>query len=272
MWRRRSPSVMIPTSRPSRRRRRRSRAASWSSRGPRRRGWRSGATRGRSSPLCISCSTRSSWLPSLPPGWNTAKSRAEKPRRSSSATASASPSASMQVVEVVGARPIGQASPTSGSSRHEVGRLGQRARRPADHADQRDREPPRVEDQVAQLGGLAGVRQRQHRVLRRDHAEVAVAGLGRMDVERRRAGRGQGRGDLARDVAALAHAGDHDAAGDAGQQLDGRGERAVDRRRERRAAPPPRPGSPGGRCAIAASGRRLAPAVAIGRLARGDAG
>ena len=115
----------------------------------------------------------------------------------------------------------------------QVGRLGQRARAPADDGDQRDREPARVEDEVAQLVGLAGVGQRQHRVLRRDHAEIAVAGLGRMDVERRRAGRGQGGGDLARDVAALAHAADDDASGHAGQQLDDGGERAVDRRGQR---------------------------------------
>ena len=110
----------------------------------------------------------------------------------------------------------------------EVGRLDQRARRPTDDGDQRNREPTGVENQVAQLGGLAGVGQGQHRVLRRDHAEVAVAGLGRMDVERRSAGRGQRGGDLARDVAALAHPGHHDASGHAGQQADHGRERRAD--------------------------------------------
>ncbi len=47
--------------------------------------------------------------------------------RSSSATASASPSASIMVVEVVGARPIGQASPTFGSEQRHVGGVAQRA-------------------------------------------------------------------------------------------------------------------------------------------------
>ena len=41
-----------------------------------------------------------------------------------------------------------------------------------------------------------------------DHAEVAVAGLARMHEISRRAGRGEGRGDLAADMAGLAHAGD----------------------------------------------------------------
>src|SRR5690606_21044467 len=50
------------------------------------------------------------------PGWSRLKSWAPKPRRSSRATASASPSASMAVVEVVGARPIGQASGRGGST------------------------------------------------------------------------------------------------------------------------------------------------------------
>ena len=57
--------------------------------------------------------------------------------------------------------------------------------------------------------------------LGRDHAEIAVARLGRMDELRRRAGRGEGGGDLARDMAALAHAGDDDAARRGGEQVDG---------------------------------------------------
>ena len=57
-----------------------------------------------------------------------------------------------------------------------------------------------------------------------DHAEIAVARLAGMDELRRRAGRGEGRGDLARDMAALAHAADDDAARHRGEQLDRRGE------------------------------------------------
>ncbi len=48
--------------------------------------------------------------PSVPPGWRRANSSAEKPRASSTATASASPIASAVVVLVVGARLCGQAS------------------------------------------------------------------------------------------------------------------------------------------------------------------
>ena len=46
----------------------------------------------------------------------------------------------------------------------------------------------------------------------RHHAQVAMAGLGRMQEEGRRAGAGQRGGDLAADMAGLAQAGDHHAA------------------------------------------------------------
>src|SRR5207244_10205691 len=65
----------------------------------------SGLTRGTASPVCISASTRASRLPSLPPGCRLAKSSSLKPRFSASAIASASPNASMVVVEAVGASP-----------------------------------------------------------------------------------------------------------------------------------------------------------------------
>ena len=77
---------------------------------------------------------------------------------------------------------------------------------------------------LLQFAGLARPRQRQHHVVAGDHAEVAVAGLGRMDEEGRRAGRGERGGDLAADMAALAHAGDDDPAGGGADDLDGAGE------------------------------------------------
>jgi hypothetical protein len=52
---------------------------------------------------------------------------------------------------------------------------------------------------------------RDQHVVAGDHAEVAMAGLGRMDEVGRGAGAGQGRGDLAPDMAGLAHAADDDA-------------------------------------------------------------
>ena len=76
---------------------------------------------------------------------------------------------------------------------------------------------------------------------RRDHAEVAVARLARMHEKGGRAGRGEGRGDLAPDVAGLAHAGD-DQRGRLRlrDQIDGgderRAEPVVDRRDQRRDA------------------------------------
>ena len=75
----------------------------------------------------------------------------------------------------------------------------------------------------ADLVALAGVGDREHDVARCDHAEVAVARLGRVDEQRRRAGRRQGGRDLAADVAALAHA-HHDDAAAAGEDRTERGD------------------------------------------------
>ncbi len=62
------------------------------------------------------------------------------------------------------------------------------------------------------LAGAAGVRDREHHILRGDHAEIPVARLAGVHEECRRAGARERRRDLAADVAGLAHAGDHDAA------------------------------------------------------------
>ena len=71
----------------------------------------SGGTRGTLSPACITSLILSSRRrPRLPAGCERAKSSEVKPRASSSAIASASPSTSAAVVLVVGARPSGQAS------------------------------------------------------------------------------------------------------------------------------------------------------------------
>ena len=68
------------------------------------------AASGIASPTCMRSRTRVRLAPSEPPGWNFRKSSAVKPRRSSKAIASASPSASCTSDEVVGASPCGQAS------------------------------------------------------------------------------------------------------------------------------------------------------------------
>src|SRR5688572_24697523 len=75
-------------------------------------------TRATSSPRRITSATcTSAWRGSWPRGWLRAKSSAEKPRLSSSATARASPSASAAVVLAVGARLCGQASCATAASR-----------------------------------------------------------------------------------------------------------------------------------------------------------
>ena len=110
-----------------------------------------------------------------------------------------------------------------------IRRLGERALGARGYDDQWNRDAPRIGDEVGELIGFARVRERQHRVLARDHPEIAVARLGRMDEERRRAGGGERRRDLARDVAALAHAGDDDPAAHLLEPIDGRHEDAVER-------------------------------------------
>ena len=202
-----------------------------SSRGPRpaaSRRWRRSAA---PSPLRITSRTRvSSRRPSAPPGCERAKSSTEKPRASSSATASASPSASAAVVLAVGARSSGQASSSTAASRcTSAACASEECALPVIAMIARALALD-VRRQRAELVGLAGVRQHQHDVVARDHAEVAVLRLGGMHEERRRAGRRERRGDLARDVPGLADAGDDDAAAAA---------RASARRR-RRTAPPSR--------------------------------
>ena len=76
-----------------------------------------GAISGSSSPWCMMSRTKCRLAPSLPPGWKTRNFSAVKPCRSRSAIASASPSASCISVEVVGARPCGQASSARGRMR-----------------------------------------------------------------------------------------------------------------------------------------------------------
>src|SRR5579864_1335346 len=68
------------------------------------------ATHGNAFPLCINDSTRANRFPSFPPGCRFAKSSSLNPRLSLRVTASASPNASIVVVEAVGASPSEQAS------------------------------------------------------------------------------------------------------------------------------------------------------------------
>ena len=165
--------------------------------------------------------------PGCRPGCERAKSSSRKPRASSSATASASPSAICAVVLAVGARLSGQASWSTALEMHDVGMAAERAVDVAGHRDQGHAEAldrrqrsrrsrrSRRELEIARTTSPA-----------RDHAEVAVARFGRVHEERRRAGRGQRRRDLAADVAALAHA-HHDDPAAAGEHRADRGDEAL---------------------------------------------
>ena len=132
--------------------------------------------------------------PALPPGCERAKSR-RKPARPAAPRPAASPSAICAVVLAVGARFSGQAS-WSTRCRHHRSACAPAWTAVAGHRHQR----------TPRRRWPAGWRRarRSRRCWRwpaprrrRDHAQVAVAGLGRVDEERRRAGGRQRGGDLA---------------------------------------------------------------------------
>ncbi len=76
-------------------------------------------------------------------------------------------------------------------------------------------------DDEEQLLRLAGIGQRQQQIVAGDHAQVAVAGLGRMHEVGRRAGARHGGGDLAGDMAGFADAADDQAAAAIKDERDG---------------------------------------------------
>ncbi len=66
--------------------------------------------------------------------------------------------------------------------------------------------------QLQNLFRLAAGGERQHHVAAHQHAQIAMDGLSRMKIQRRRPGRAERGRNLARDDPALAHAGYHHAA------------------------------------------------------------
>ena len=181
-------------------------------------------TSGSRSPECITSVTNLRLAPSDPPGWKTLKSWAVKPLASSKAIARQSPMASCMVVEVVGAKPCGQASLARGSSSTTSDCLAERRVRARGDGDQRHLEPARVGQDIAELDALARPRDGDDGIVARDHAEVAVARLARVHEEGRRPRGGEGGGDLLPDVSALADAGDDHAAPGGGQHRNSRAE------------------------------------------------
>ncbi len=121
------------------------------------------------------------------------------------------------MVEVVGARPFGQGqADIRGLAQGRVGARGD--------GDQRHAETARVGDDVGKLRALAGPRHGEHHVVIADHAEIAVAGLCRVHKVAAGAGRRQGGGYLAADMAGFAHAGDDHIAGRRQDHRGGSGE------------------------------------------------
>ena len=128
----------------------------------------------------------------------------------------------------VGASPSGQASLSTARVEVDVGAAGERAALVAGQRDQCGAAAAKVGGERDQLVGLARVRQHDDHVVGRDHAEVAVARLGRVHEERGRARGGQRGGELAPHVAGLADAGNDHAPTAAQDEADGRDERGAD--------------------------------------------
>ncbi len=111
-----------------------------------------------------------------------------------------------------------------GQSDRHLGRLGERALGVRGDGDQGHGEAPRIGDEIAELDGLAGPGEGENDVVAGDHAEIAVARLAGVHEIGWRPRGGEGARDFLPDMAALAHAGDDDAAAAAADHGDGVGE------------------------------------------------
>ena len=100
--------------------------------------------------------------------------------------------------------------------------------RPLGDADHRNALALAVDQRIAQFAALSRVRYSQQGHILAQHPEVAVAHLGRVHEETVGAGRGEGGGDLAANVAGFAHAGDDQIAGPRQDDLDRLGDVLAD--------------------------------------------
>ena len=101
----------------------------------------------------------------------------------------------------------------------DVGLAAERALRARGHGDERNGVASGEGDDRREFDRLARPGQGEYDIAALQHAEVAVARLGRMDEGGGLTGRGERRRDLAGDVAGLAHASDDDAAARRGDRL-----------------------------------------------------
>ncbi len=115
----------------------------------------------------------------------------------------------------------------------DVRRIHQHGFRAAHEGHQRNREPARIGDDVAQLVRFAGIAQAQHEVIRRNHPEIAVARFRRVHEKRGRARARQRRRDFLADMAGFAHAGNNHPAFQRRDFLDQRDEFPIERTRDR---------------------------------------
>ena len=123
-------------------------------------------------------------------------------------------------VEAVGARFSVQASSRTLDVERHRARRRQRRFQIAGQRHQRQRQPLDRRHQRHDFLGVSAVGNRQHRVARQHHAQIAVQRLRRMQEHRRRARRRKRRRDLPPDQSGLAHARDDHAPLARQQQLD----------------------------------------------------
>ncbi len=100
-----------------------------------------------------------------------------------------------------------------GAIEQDVGMPRQGGVGAAGHADERGAQALDLRHDAGEFFGLAGVGQGEEHIVARHHAEVAMAGLGRVHEISRRAGGGEGRRDFSAHMPRLAHARHHHAAG-----------------------------------------------------------
>ena len=124
----------------------------------------------------------------------------------------------------VGTMSLGPASRSTSGVEDDIAVLGDPGLPVSRDRDELDADPLDELEEVDDFLGFAAVGYGQDDVARQDHAQVAVAGFGRMDEDRRRPAARQGGGDLAADEARLAHAGDDDPRLVLGQEVDRLGE------------------------------------------------
>ena len=168
----------------------------------------------------MTASTLSSLRPRLPAGWKRAKSSWVNFCILIRTKASASPTAIIAVVLVLGAETERANFIQRPQDQGNIGGLRQRALLVAGDGDDGGCHLPERRQQFDDFLRFAAQRQGEDDIVLMDHAEIAVNGAGGVDEVGAGAGGVERAGDFLADVSRLAGAGDADASGAMVEQLD----------------------------------------------------